>query len=67
VPVKWRVLDSDGNAVDDRDQVSIPTSAPGDCEAGAAPDAIETYTAEPGGLQYLGDGYWQYNWKTSKQ
>jgi hypothetical protein len=53
--------------VDDPDQVSIPTSAPGDCEAGAAPDAIETYTAEPGGLQYLGDGYWQYNWKTSKQ
>jgi hypothetical protein len=28
-------------------------------------DAVETYSGETR-LQYLGDGYWQFNWKTLK-
>jgi len=32
------------------------------CTAGGPPDAIET-CSESSGLQYLGDGYWQFTWK----
>jgi hypothetical protein len=28
-------------------------------------DSVETYSGGSG-LQYIGDGYWQYNWKTLK-
>ena len=49
-----------------RSLVGILTSATAACPASATPDAVETYTADTGGLHYLGDGYWQYNWKTSK-
>ena len=34
------------------------------CEAGPI-DALEDYAGESG-LQYLGDGNWQFNWKTLK-
>jgi hypothetical protein len=33
--------------------------------AGEPESSIETY-AGSSGLQYLGDGNWQYNWKTPK-
>jgi hypothetical protein len=29
-------------------------------------DTIEEYAAGASGLQYAGDGYWQFNWKTPK-
>jgi len=34
------------------------------CEAGPI-DALEDYAGESG-VQYLGDGNWQFNWKTLK-
>lgn len=64
VPVKWRVLDSEGNPVSDPESFESVTSTGDACDGGPA-DAVETYAGESG-LQYLGDGVWQFNWKTPK-
>jgi hypothetical protein len=65
VPVKWRLTDADGVPVSDPASFANLLSQPYNCDAGAPSDAIETY-AGSSGLQYLGDGYWQFNWKTPK-
>jgi len=36
------------------------------CEAGEQSDAVYEEAAGQSGLQFLGDGYWQFNWKTDK-
>jgi hypothetical protein len=68
IPVKWRLTDASG----------IPISDPGSFVGlysyriscmdfyGDPLDAIEEYASGASGLQYLGDGYWQFNWKTLK-
>jgi hypothetical protein len=55
-----------GNPVSDPASFASITSASaaGAC-AGLPSDAVEIYAGESG-LQYLGDGYWQFNWKTPK-
>ena len=58
-------LDASGAPVSDPASfVGLRTQA-GSCEAGVPSDTVETYSGSSG-LQYLGDGYWQYNWKTPK-
>lgn len=66
IPVKWHLEQPDGTPVSDPASFTSLTSqnAGGSC-SGQASDAIETYTSDSG-LQYLGDGDWQYNWKTPK-
>lgn len=63
IPVKWRLLDAQGNPVSDPQSfVSLTSTAtPNSC--GGTADWVETYSGSSG-LQYLGNGYWQYNWKT---
>jgi hypothetical protein len=65
IPVKWRLTDANGVGISDPasfvNVVSNTTS--GACSG--TPDALEEY-AGSSGLQYLGDGYWQFNWKTPK-
>ena len=63
IPIKWRITDATGAPISDPNSfVSVTSVAtPGAC--GGTADAIETY-AGSSGLQYLGDGYWQFNWKT---
>ena len=34
------------------------------CDLGTSQDAIEEYAAGASGLQNLGDGYYQFNWKS---
>lgn len=65
IPIKWRLTDANGVLISDPNSfVSVSSTAtPGSC--GGSTDAIETY-AGSSGLQYLGDGYWQFNWKTPK-
>ncbi len=65
IPVKWRLLDRSGAPVaDPASFVSLTSTAtPGGC--GGSADTFEAYTGTSG-LQYLGDGYWQYNWKTPR-
>jgi hypothetical protein len=65
IPVKWHVA-THGLAVDDPTHfgsITSATAAPGTVPAGV--DAIEIYAGQSG-LQYLGDGWWQYNWAVSK-
>ncbi len=65
VPLKFRVFD-DGAPGTDLTTPSVKvTSQRAACDVGEATDAIEEY-AGGSGLQNLGDGYYQYNWKTPK-
>ena len=64
VPVKWRITDANGVGVSNPASFVSVTSNGSGC-TGATVDAIEQ---NPGnsGLQYLGNGNWQFNWKTPK-
>jgi hypothetical protein len=64
IPVKWQVADANGEAISDPASFVSITSSGGLCYD-APTDAIETYVGGSG-LQYLGNGNWQYNWKTPK-
>jgi hypothetical protein len=63
IPIRWRLTDANGVPISDPASfVSVTSSAtPGSC--GGTADAIEIYVGGSG-LQYLGDGTWQFNWKT---
>lgn len=67
IPVKYRLLAADGTPVSDPSSfVSVTSQTNGSIAcAGLPTDALETYSGTSG-LQYLGDGYWQFNWKTPK-
>ena len=54
VPVKWRALDPDGAPVSDSGHFAGLTST----------IAQEEDRAGGTGPQYLGDGYWQFDWQT---
>lgn len=67
IPVKWRVTDATGVPVSDPAHFVSVTSVATSCTDvdSAGSDTIEVY-AGTSGLQYLGDGNWQFNWKTPK-
>ncbi len=68
IPVKWRITDANGAPISDPASFRDLASYLINCNSlsGDAATAIEEYAAGSSGLQYLGDGYWQFNWKTSK-
>jgi hypothetical protein len=68
IPVKWRILDVDGTPISDPVSFASLTSytVPCDSFAGEPVDVLEEKATGQSGLQYLGDGYWQFNWKTSR-
>ena len=65
IPIMWRLTDLAGLPIDDPASFVSVTSAASDCAAPMGTDVIEEY-AGMSGLQWLGDGYWQFNWKTPK-
>jgi hypothetical protein len=66
IPVRWHLESADGTPVSDPASFVSLTSNPGTGVCTGLPtDAVETYT-NSSGLQYLGDGNWQYNWKTPR-
>jgi Thrombospondin type 3 repeat len=65
IPVKWRITEANGMGIADPTSFVSLTSGATDCSQGTPQDAVETYTGTSG-LQYLGDGYWQFNWKSLK-
>jgi hypothetical protein len=68
LPVKWLITDLDGTPISDMGSFTSLTSYSVNCESmGDAPEeeVIEVY-AGTSGLQYIGDGLWQFNWKTPK-
>jgi hypothetical protein len=65
VPLKFRITTSASDPVTDLVDVSVTVTTL-QCEFGSTPDQVEEYAAGNSGLQNLGDGYYQYNWKTPK-
>jgi DNA-binding beta-propeller fold protein YncE len=67
VPVKWYLSDMNGAVANPDSFVSL-RSYRISCDdlTGEGEAAIEEYSTGSSGLQYLGDGNWQYNWKTTK-
>ncbi len=65
VPVKWR-LTLDGVPVSDSDSFAGLVSYPVNCTSGAGSidTAVEELAPGNSGLEYKGDGNWQFNWKT---
>jgi hypothetical protein len=65
IPIKWHLTDTEGVPIDDPANFVSVTSVASDCLVPTGSDLIEEYVGMSG-LQYLGDGYWQFNWKTPK-
>ena len=62
--MKWRSVDSTGAPTRIHGGVGgIPVLS---CVSGAAVDVIEQTVASASGLQNLGNGYYQLNWKSPK-
>jgi len=66
IPAKWRLTDANGVPVADPASFVALYSSQQLCEGGLPTDAVEEEAAGSSGLQYNGDGYWQFNWKTPK-
>jgi len=68
IPVKWRLTDASGVPISDPWSFKSITSYAVNCGtfSGDPSDPVEEYSSGSSGLQYLGDGYWQFNWKTPK-
>jgi hypothetical protein len=63
IPLKWRLLDFNGTPVTDLSRVAV-TVVSLSCQVGTSIDQIEEYASGASGLQNLGNGYYQWNWKT---
>jgi hypothetical protein len=63
IPLKWRLLDANDAPVTNLSSVGV-TVASLSCSSGTTSDEVEEYAAGSSGLQNLGDGYYQFNWKT---
>ena len=65
VALKWRLLDAAGEPVTDLTSVSVAAESLS-CAAGSTLDLLSETATGKSGLQNLGDGYYQFNWKTPK-
>jgi hypothetical protein len=67
IPLKWRITDANDEPVAGLavSSVSVRVSTLS-CAAGTTPDAVEEYATGESGLHDLGDGNYQWNWKTPK-
>lgn len=65
VPLKFKVTDSSGTPVTNLASVSVTVTSLA-CSVGTTADEVEEYSAGGEGLQNLGGGEYQYNWKTPK-
>jgi hypothetical protein len=63
IPLKWRLLDANNNPVTSLSSVTVTVASLG-CALGTTVDALEEYAAGSSGLQNLGNGYYQFNWKS---
>ena len=63
IPLKWRLTDANGHPVTTVAAVTVRAKAQS-CTLGSSTDQLEEYAAGESGLQNLGDGRYQFNWKT---
>lgn len=66
IPVKWRLTDANDVPIDDPASFADLFSSQNLCDGGLPTDSVAEEAAGDSGLQYNGDGYWQFNWKTDK-
>ncbi len=68
IPVKWRLTDKNGAPVSDPTSLIGLTSVSVDCETliGDPASVVDELATGSAALEYLGDGYWKYEWKTAK-
>ena len=64
IPLKWRLTDYLGNPVTSLTSVTVTVSSISCSQGSESPDELEEYASGSSGLQNLGDGYYQFNWKT---
>jgi hypothetical protein len=64
IPLKWRVTDAAGAPITTLTAATI-TVKDLSCTIGSTANQLEESTAGGSGLQNLGNGYYQLNWKTS--
>ena len=65
IPLKWRLLDAYSVPVTNLATVDV-TAISLPCPLGVTTDQIEEYSTGSSGLQNLGNGYYQFDWKTPK-
>jgi Tol biopolymer transport system component len=63
VPLKWRLTRADGSPISNLASASIYVTSL-DCSLATTIDLLEETAAGGSGLQNLGNGYYQLNWKT---
>jgi hypothetical protein len=63
IPLKWRLTDALGRPITNLTGVSVQ-AIDLNCGLGTSTDQIEEYAAGASGLQNLGDGNYQFNWKS---
>jgi hypothetical protein len=66
IPAKWRLTDANDVPINNLGSFKGLFSSVLLCTGGQPTDAVEQYAAGSSNLQYNGDGYWQFNWKTPK-
>lgn len=66
IPVKWRLTDANGIPILDHNSFGGLTSVSCPSGTSGSTDVIEEYASGASGLQSLGNGNWQFNWKTPK-
>jgi hypothetical protein len=68
IPVKWQITDANGTPIADPASFKSLSSYGISCNdlSGDPASTVDEYAAGSSGLQYMGDGNWQFNWKTPK-
>jgi hypothetical protein len=65
IPLKWRLTNASGNPVTNLLSTDVKVSVVNyNCGLSVTTDLLEEYAAGSSGLQNLGNGYYQFNWKT---
>ena len=65
VPLKWRLVRTDGTPITDLTSVTLRATTLS-CADGTTNDLLEEVATGSSGLKNLGNGYYQFNWKTPK-
>lgn len=63
IPLKWQLLDANNIPITNLSSVKV-TATSLSCSLGTTTDQLEEYAAGSSGLQNLGGGYYQFNWKS---